>query len=88
MKTILKEIDPISFENSLKITPRSRKFKLRQDPVERKRIEEKWSVLNSRLKKKIKNYNEPDTPFNEKNLVRSFNSLYYKISDKEKYVNL
>ncbi len=58
-----------------------------QEPEERRKMDEKWKTLNRMLKKRMKNYEEPETPFNERHLVGEFNSLYSRISDKDKYVN-
>jgi len=51
LKTILKEIDPYAFEEAMKMKPEVRKqFRVKQDPEERNQFDEKWSVLNTRLK--------------------------------------
>ena len=51
LKTILKEIDPYAFEEAMKMKPELRKqFRVKQDPEERNQFDEKWTVLNTRLK--------------------------------------
>jgi len=33
-------------------------------------------------------YQEPNYPFKQSNLIRDFNELYHRIYDKEKFLNL
>lgn len=47
LKTILKEIDPMTFEESLKMSPAQKKqYIVKQDPEERKVLDKKWDNLN------------------------------------------
>lgn len=89
LKTILKEIDPYAFEEAMKMKPELRKqFRVKQDPEERNQFDEKWSVLNTRLKETQSGYEPPACPFVKESLIRDFNPLYYKIYDKVKAVEL
>jgi serine/threonine-protein phosphatase 2A regulatory subunit B' len=89
LKTILKEIDPYAFDESVKMTTKERKrFAVKQDEEERKSYDLKWCVLNKKLKSSEKEYKEPTYPFAPSSLIRDYNSLYHKIYDKEKYVNM
>lgn len=45
-------------------------------------------VLNQKLKSNISNYEEPNFPFKQEALIRDYNSLYLKIYDKVKYVDM
>jgi len=89
LKTILKEIDPYAFDESVKMTTKERKrFAVKQDEEERKSYDLKWGILNKKLKSSEKEYREPTYPFAPSSLIRDYNSLYHKIYDKEKYVNM
>ena len=47
LKTILKEIDPLAFDESLKIKPEDAKqFKVIQDEESRRKMDKKWDDLN------------------------------------------
>ena len=71
------------------MNPRDRKqYTVKQDVEERKAIDSKWEKLNSKLKSQNPNFVEPKTPFQPNQLIRDYNSLYHKIYDKEKYVNM
>lgn len=61
---------------------------MKQDEEERKGYDERWAVLNKKLKKSTPTYEEPEFPFAPGVLIRDYNSLYSKIYDKEKYVNM
>ena len=64
LKTILKEIDPYAFEEAMKMKPEVRKqFRVKQDPEERNQFDEKWNVLNTRLKETQSDYKPPLCPF-------------------------
>ena len=89
LKTILKEIDPYSFEESLKLSKEnSKKFEMKQNDDDRKNYDDKWDKLNKLLKGADNKYIEPRTPFVKDYLISDFNELYKKIYDKEKFVNL
>jgi len=89
LKTILKEIDPHAFEQSLNLEPAKKKeLRIEQDPEERKKMDEKWVKVYEEVKKKHPEFQEPDTPFTIKHIVGVYNDLYAKIYDKEKYVSL
>jgi len=87
LKTILKEIDPLAFDEALKMTPNLKKvYAVKQDEDDRKVLDKKWDKINEKLKKENGDYDEPNVPFKSNNLIRDFNSLYAKIYDKEKYI--
>ena len=89
LKTILKEIDPYAFEEAMKMTPSARKpYRVKQDEEERLAYDEKWTVLNQKLKGTVSNYEEPNYPFKQSALIRDYNALYLKIYDKVKYVDM
>ena len=51
LKTILKEIDPYSFEESQKMTVKERRrFTVKQDEEERKTYDSKWNKISAKLK--------------------------------------
>ncbi len=51
LKTILKEIDPYSFEESQKMTAKERRrFTVKQDEDERKTYDTKWGKISQKLK--------------------------------------
>ena len=61
LKSILKEIDPYLFDQTLtsdKNKPKELQFE--QDPEDRKRLDDKWKKLTAEVKKKHPNYEEPD----------------------------
>jgi hypothetical protein len=72
------------------MTARERKrFAVKQDDEERKGYDQRWEQLNKKLKEKRGGeFEEPKFPFAPTNLIRDYNSLYQKIYDKEKYVNM
>jgi len=89
LKTILKEIDPYAFDEAVKMTnQQSKRFKVKQDEEERKGFDARWDVLNKKIVVKTPTYKEPAFPFAPGTLIRDYNSLYHKIYDKEKYVNM
>lgn len=50
LKTILKEIDPLAFDEALKLNDKQRlKFRVAQDPEHRKQMDKKWDNINSKL---------------------------------------
>ena len=87
MKTILKEIDPLAFDEALKMNSLQKKqYAVKQDEEDRRALDKKWDALNDRLKKANPSYIEPPLPFRTNNLIRDFNGLYAKIYDKERYI--
>ena len=87
MKTILKEIDPLAFDEALKMTPQSRKIhSVKQDEKDRLEMDQKWDKINSKIKSNQPDFEEPQLPFKTSILIRDFNALYAKIYDKEKYI--
>ena len=84
----MKEIDPYAFEEALKMAPSAKKlYAVTQDEKDRKNFDGKWDKLNNKLQA-TPGYTEPSVPFKAGSVIRDFNELYYKIYDKEKYVNL
>jgi serine/threonine-protein phosphatase 2A regulatory subunit B' len=61
LKTILKEIDPFAFEESLRMgVAQKKQFAVKQDEEDRKALDKKWEKLNSKLKQTDGGYTEPD----------------------------
>jgi len=89
LKTILKEIDPLAFDEALKMSPAQKKiYAVKQDEDDRKSLDKKWEKVNNKVLGANKDYEEPAIPFKSNNLIRDFNSLYAKIYDKEKYIQI
>lgn len=87
LKTILKEIDPLAFEESLKMSPADRKsYSTKQDPADRQQLDKKWAKINAKIQSKDSSYVAPPMPFQEDVLIRDFNELYAKVYDKEKFI--
>ena len=87
LKTILKEIDPVSFDESLKMgAVEKRQYSVKQEEEDRKTLDKKWEKLNAHIKKNQPTYTEPKVPFCSSTLVKDFNDLYSKIYDKEKLI--
>ena len=87
LKTILKEIDPLAFDEALKMNPTKKKmYAVKQDEEERKNLDKKWEKLNAKIKTKNGDFEEPIVPFKRSNLIRDYNELYAKIYDKEKFI--
>ena len=60
LKTILKEIDPLAFDEALKMSAQQKKiYAIKQDEDERKVLDKKWDKLNSHLKTTQQDYEEP-----------------------------
>lgn len=49
-------------------------------------MDKKWEKLNTKIKSKHPDFEEPVVPFKSSNLIRDFNELYAKIYDKEKFI--
>ena len=61
LKTILKEIDPFAFEESLRMnTSQKKQFSVKQDDEERKVMDRRWEKLNSKLNQVDGAYSEPE----------------------------
>jgi hypothetical protein len=61
LKTILKEIDPFAFEESLRMNAQQKKiYTVKQDEDDRKNFDRKWEKLNNKLKSTDTNYQEPE----------------------------
>jgi serine/threonine-protein phosphatase 2A regulatory subunit B' len=87
LKTILKEIDPLAFDEALKMNSQQKKqYAVKQDEEDRKNLDKKWEKLNEKIKKQDPNFTEPVVPFKSSNLIKDFNDLYCKIYDKEKFI--
>jgi serine/threonine-protein phosphatase 2A regulatory subunit B' len=87
LKTILKEIDPLAFDEALKMNPQQKKlYAVKQDEEDRKNLDKKWEKLNQKIKSKQADYEEPVIPFKSCNLIKDYNDLYAKIYDKEKFI--
>jgi hypothetical protein len=61
---------------------------VKQDEEDRKLYDSKWEKLNNKMKNADPKFEEPTFPFQANCLIRDYNSLYLKIYDKEKYVNM
>jgi hypothetical protein len=100
LKTILKEIDPFAFDESLRMGATQKKqYAVKQDEDDRKNLDKRWDKLNGKLKQTDPAFAEPDcktfiklnyiiVPYRQSALIRDFNELYMKIYDKEKFMNL
>lgn len=87
LKTILKEIDPLQFDEALKMSVGDRKgYAVSQDPEDRANLDKKWDALNNKLALTNSDYQPPAIPFQSSNLIKNFNELYSKIYDKEKFI--
>ena len=87
LKTILKEIDPLAFDEALKLNPAQKKvYAVKQDPEDRNNLDKKWDKLNTKIRTKDAAFVEPDMPFRSCNLIKDFNPLYAKVYDKEKFI--
>ena len=87
LKTILKEIDPLAFDEALKMNSQQKKlYSVKQDEEERKALDKKWEKVQNKIKAKHADYEEPNYPFRSANLIKDFNELYAKIYDKEKFI--
>ena len=61
LKSILKEIDPYLFDQTMNSDKnKSKELQFEQDPEDRKRLDDKWKKLTAEVKKKHPNYEEPD----------------------------
>ena len=65
-----------------------KKYSISQSEQDRKELDAKWDRIDQSIKESDANYVKPNIPFKSDALIRNFNSLYAKIYDKEKYVNL
>lgn len=64
LKTILKEIDPYAFEESLKMPTKERKqYQVKQTEDDRTTYDAKWAVFNKVLENKNNGYEAPTFPF-------------------------
>lgn len=64
LKTILKEIDPYSFEESQKMTAKERRrFTVKQDEEERRTYDTKWGKISQKLKQQQPTFVDPTFPF-------------------------
>ena len=89
LKTILKEIDPLAFDEALKMSANQKKiYAIKQDDEDRKKLDAKWDKLNVMIKSNNADYEEPSYPFKSANLIKDFNELYAKIYDKEKFIQV
>ena len=62
LKTILKEIDPYTFDQAQsQDKTKNKELRVEQDPEERKRLDEKWAKLTAEVKKKHPEFIEPDS---------------------------
>lgn len=87
LKTILKEIDPLAFDEALKMNPKQKlQYSVKMDEEERKKMDQKWVKLNAKIKSSNQDYTEPELPFVTKNMIKDYNELYSKIYDKEKLI--
>ena len=71
------------------VAPAARKtYAVAQDEKDRKNFASKWDKLNGKLKSSQPSFQEPDIPFRASSCIRDYNTLYHKIYDKEKFINL
>ncbi len=89
LKTILKEIDQFTFQESLELKgEEKKKYAIKQYEADRQELDSKWGKIDRSIKDANPAYTEPIIPFKSDALICDFNELYKKIYDKEKYVNL
>jgi len=89
LKTILKEIDPVAFDEAMSMRPEQKKiYALKQSVEERSSLDTKWAALDSRLKNQSSGYTPPMLPFAREQLICDYNPLYYKVYDKVKAVEV
>lgn len=65
-----------------------KKYALKQYEADRKELDSKWDKIDKSIKDLDPTYMKPKIPFKSDALICDFNELYWKIYDKEKYVNL
>lgn len=88
LKTILSEIDPVAFDQALKIPKTDeRRFIVKPNQDKRQKLDQKWDRLDHSLKATNSSYKPPVVPFRSSQLVREYNQLYRKIYDKERFMN-
>lgn len=64
LKTILKEIDPLAFDEALKMSAAEKKqYAVKQADEDRKQLDKKWDSLNSKIKSANPAFEEPMMPF-------------------------
>lgn len=81
----MKEIDPIAFDEALKMSDADKKkYNIEQDVEDRKVMDAKWSEFDKKLNKTNPDYCPPNIPFRSDAMICNFNDLYDKIYDKEK----
>ena len=92
LKTILKEIDPMAFNEAINLSqrknPEAKQFQHKQSQEDRISFDNQWDALNKRLKETNDGYDAPKMPFSKDNLICNFNPLYLKVYDKVKAVEL
>ena len=87
LKTILKEIDPLAFDEALKNQDsNSLKYSISTTDAERTSLDSKWDMINKKVEAGNTNYERPKLPFQSNALIRDYNFLYAKIYDKEKLI--
>ena len=87
LKTILKEIDPLAFDQSFKLNPKLKKiYAIKQDEDDRMTMDKKWDKINAKIKSKQADFEEPNMPFRSNMVIKDFNALYAKVYDKEKFI--
>lgn len=53
LKTILKEIDPLAFDEALKMDNRQKKvYAVKMDDADRQALDKKWEKINSKIHQK------------------------------------
>jgi hypothetical protein len=83
----LKEIDPLAFDEALKMSANDKKqYAVKQDEEDRKVLDKKWEKLNAKIRGQNAGFSEPNLPFHSSCLIRDYNDLYAKIYDKEKMI--
>ena len=89
LKTILKEIDPLAFDEALKMTPKQKQpYQIKQDDDERDTMDKKWNKINDKILSTNPEFEQPVLPFDSKVVIKDYNFLYAKIYDKEKLIQM
>merc|ERR1711981_458312 len=61
LKTILKEIDPLAFDEALKMNPHDKKmYAVKQDEEDRRTLDKKWEKLNSKIQGQHAGFEQPN----------------------------
>ena len=63
-------------------------FSIKQADEERAGLDQRWGELEQKLIQKDKRYTKPQLPFEQSILIRDYNTVYYKVYDKVKAIDI